>query len=102
MNRNEDHSPELISLAKKYSGAFLDVAYGKEPWLKYGKDRNWIVFDQGDMTGIKTESQQRNVRSFFNRGYKLQELGLFKEFLEGAKDMVFMRHLIREALEISR
>ena len=99
MNRNEDLTPDLVALARKFSGSFIDVAYGKEPWARFAPDKSWMVFGPNDSCVVKSEAEQARHRPLFTRAEELARLGLMDAFIAAVQDLTFEKSLKRRALD---
>ncbi|KAH7043917.1 Alpha/Beta hydrolase protein [Macrophomina phaseolina] len=95
MNLEEQMSEGQRKLARKMAGDFIDFAYGKEPWERFGGG-NWMVYGPDDRWSVKTEKEDEAERQY-GRMRKILDMSVFPQWAEALDYIVNKRWILGAA-----
>lgn len=89
-NLYEEMSPQQIELSRAMVGAWIDFAYGKDPWETFDVGHRWMVFGPADKWGLKSEAEDEPVRKY-SRMQKVVDRGILPALLAAVDNIVVKR-----------
>lgn len=93
-------SEPQIRLAKKIATAFIDFAYGRDPWEPFPIGHKWMIFGdksgESDLAVVKGEEEDEELRKYTRMKKHVELLGdeLYGQMVFGIDDFGQKRHLL--------
>lgn len=100
INLMDKMSEPQIRLAKKIATAFIDFAYGRDPWEPFPIGHKWMIFGdksgESDLAVVKGEEEDEELRKYTRMKKHVELLGdeLYGQMVFGIDDFGQKRHLL--------
>lgn len=87
LTRAHDMPEHQLRITYKLAGDFIDFAYGREPWERFGEKQRWMVYGDGEgIAAMKTEEEDEKVRGY-SRMKQIEDWGMSDVVLAATEDV---------------
>lgn len=93
LNIEEKMTDVQWAMAKEMATAWVDFAYGRDPWERFEVGHRWMCFGDDSRTALKSESADEPMRRY-GRMQRMLDMGVYEAFVVAVDAFATKRSLL--------